>query len=70
MSARILRFPLRRVRSVLIVRERDGAGWLALAGGHGWLCGSLAEARREAWWLARNLGLPIREIAPLHPNNY
>jgi hypothetical protein len=64
MTAVIIRFSLRRVASILVVRERDGAGWLALAGGHGWLCGSLAEARREAGWLARNLGLQVRKIAP------
>jgi hypothetical protein len=64
MTARGLRFPLCRIASILIVRERDGAGWLALAGGHGWLCGSLVEARREARWLAHSLALPVREIAP------
>jgi hypothetical protein len=58
----MIRFPLRRLRAVLIVRERDGGGWLALAGAYGWLCGSLAEARAEARRLARNLGLPVREI--------
>jgi hypothetical protein len=59
---RCIRFPLRRVASILIVPERDGGGWLALAGSHGWLCGSLNEARREARWLARNFNLPVREI--------
>jgi hypothetical protein len=41
------RFPLRRV-SILILPERDGDGWLAVAGSHGWLCGSIEQARREA----------------------
>ena len=56
----VIRFPLRRA-SILIVRERDGEGWLALAGSHGWLFGSLSDAQYEAKWLARNLSLPIRE---------
>jgi hypothetical protein len=64
MTASIIRFPLRRVCWVLIVRERDGAGWLALCGSCGWLFGSLVEARHEAGWLARNSGLPVREIVP------
>lgn len=57
----IIRFPLRRI-AIVIVRERDGDGWLALAGSHGWLFGSFAEARHEAKWLARNLSLSIREV--------
>ena len=57
----VIRFPLRRV-SILIVRERDGEGWLALAGSHGWLFGSYEAACAEAKWLARNLSLSIREI--------
>jgi hypothetical protein len=61
MTGVIIRFPLRRM--ILICRERDGAGWLAIAGSHGWLFGSILEARAEARWLARNLSLPIREIA-------
>jgi hypothetical protein len=64
MTAAIIQFPARRRAAVLICRERDGGGWLALAAnGHGWLCGSLAEARREAKWLTGNLGLPIWEAA-------
>jgi hypothetical protein len=58
----VIRFPTRRIRSILIMRERDGDGWLALAGENGWLCGSLDEARDEGQWLARDLGLPMREI--------
>jgi hypothetical protein len=53
----IIRLPVIRV-----VRERDADGWLAIVGEHGWLFGSLAEARAEAHWLARNLGLPVREL--------
>jgi len=64
MSARVLCFPLRRVCSVLIVHEREDAGWLVLTPrGHGWLCNSFAEARREAKWLGHNLSLPVHEIA-------
>jgi hypothetical protein len=59
----ILRFPPRRVTAVLICRERNGAGWLAIAGAHGWLFGSRTEALEDARWLARNLGgLEIREV--------
>jgi hypothetical protein len=61
----VIRFPPRSVRAVLIASERDGEGWLTLAGAHGWLFGSLADARAEARWLSHNLGLPIRELE--HP---
>jgi hypothetical protein len=60
-DARIIRFPLRAINAVIVCRERDGTGWLTIAGPHGWLFGSLAAARAEAHWLADNLGLPIRE---------
>jgi len=46
---------------VLIVRERDGTGWITIAGAHGWLSGSLTDARAEARWLSHNLNLPIVE---------
>jgi hypothetical protein len=59
----ILRFPPRRISAVIICRERGGTGWLTIAGAHGWLFGSLTDARAEAHWLSRNLGLPIRELA-------
>jgi hypothetical protein len=62
MTTTIRRFPLRRVAAVLVVRKRDGEGWLALAGNVGWFFGSLTEARVEARWLSQNLGLPVREI--------
>jgi hypothetical protein len=58
----VIRFPLRKV-AIRIVRERDGSGWLTLAGSHGWLFGSYAAALAEARWLARNLSLPIRGTA-------
>jgi hypothetical protein len=57
----VVRFPPRRTRVVLVCREREGFGWLTIAGAHGWIFASIAEARAEARWLARNLGLPIRE---------
>jgi hypothetical protein len=59
----IIRFPPRRIRAVIICRERDGDGWFTLAGAHGWLFGSLTDARTEARWLSHNLGgLPIHEL--------
>jgi hypothetical protein len=61
MSA-VIRFPFRRIAAVLVCRERGGDDWLALAGTHGWLCGSRADAIAEARGLSRNLGLPIREV--------
>jgi hypothetical protein len=63
MSGVIIRFPARRSAAVLVVRERGGAGWLAIAGAHGWLFGSIIEARAEAHWLSHNLQLAIREVA-------
>jgi hypothetical protein len=60
----ILRFPPRSIGVIIICKERDDKGWITLAGAHGWLFGSLADARVEARWLARNLDLPIREILP------
>jgi len=59
----LIRFLPRRIAAVLVCEERNGDGWLAIAGAHGWLCGSITEARAQARWLARNLGLPIREEA-------
>jgi hypothetical protein len=59
----ICRFPLRRIVAVLIVRERDGGGWLALCESCGWLFGSPNDAIAEVKSLARNFGgLPVREI--------
>jgi hypothetical protein len=57
----VIRFPPRSISAVVICRERDGGGWITLAGAHGWVFGSLADARLAARWLARNFGLPIRE---------
>ena len=58
----ILRFPLRRTGSILIVRKRGGDGWIVLARKDGWSFGSRADAMAEAQWIARNLGLPVREL--------
>ena len=59
----VVRFPPRRMAAVFICEERSGAGWLAIAGAHGWLCGSLSEARAMARWLSHNLGLPVRHLS-------
>jgi hypothetical protein len=63
MTAIVIRFPPRR-SEILVCAERGGGGWLAIAGAHGWLFGSRAEARSAAQWLAHNLGFSIREMAP------
>ena len=64
MSAAVVRFPPRHSAAVFICSERAGDGWLAIAGAHGWLCGSLSEARAVARWLSGNLGgLPVREVS-------
>jgi hypothetical protein len=60
----VIRFPPHRIRAVIICKEQDGDGWITLAGAHGWLFGSLADARAEARWLAHNLNLPIVEFLP------
>ena len=62
MSA-VVRFPPRRITAILVCTEWNGDGRLAIAGAHGWLCGSLNEARAVARWLSRNFGLPIREAS-------
>jgi hypothetical protein len=61
MSARVLRFPLRQSHAIWITRE--DAAWLVLAHEHGWLHGSRSDALEDAHWLARTLGLPIRQLA-------
>jgi hypothetical protein len=63
MSPTVIRFPPRCMAAIFICEERSGNGWLAIAGAHGWLCGSLAEARAVARWLSHNFGLPVREAA-------
>jgi hypothetical protein len=62
MTAAVIRFPLRRIESILIVREFGGDGWLALVGSSGWLFRSRREARVAARWLANNFSLPVREV--------
>jgi hypothetical protein len=60
----VIRFPPRSIQTIVVYREHDDGGWLVIARAHGWLFGSLADARREARWLSQNLGLPIREVVP------
>ena len=54
----VVRFPPRRSAAVWILP--DEGGWLVMARGHGWLHGNCTEALKDAFWLAKNLGLPIR----------
>jgi hypothetical protein len=58
----VARFPLRCIEAVLIVPERDGEGTLVLMHSFGWLFGSRRDAEREAHALARQHGLPVREV--------
>jgi hypothetical protein len=58
----VIRFPTRHSACVWIMRE--GAAWLVRAGAHGWLHGSHYEALADAYWLSRNLGLPVRSLVP------
>jgi hypothetical protein len=62
MSSAVVRFPPFRASAVFVCEERAGDGWLTIAGAHGWLCGSLSEARAVARWLSHNLALPVREV--------
>jgi len=62
-EAALIRFPPRRASAIFVCEERNGDGWLAIAGPYGWLFASLVEAQREARWLSHNHGLPIREVS-------
>lgn len=55
---RVVRFDARRSAAVWLARE--GAAWLVLARGHGWLHGSYHEALADAVWLSENLGFVVR----------
>ena len=54
MTARILQFPPFVVR----LAEEDEA-WLVICREHGWLHGFRADASANAYWLAKNHGVPI-----------
>jgi hypothetical protein len=54
----VVRFPPRHSAVVWIMPE--GQSWLVVAGSHGWQHGSRQEADRDAAWMGRNLGLPVR----------
>lgn len=59
-SINLIRFPLRRIGAVIVVREHGE--WLSIAGGNGWAFGSFADACAEAQWLSQNMGLPVRVL--------
>lgn len=61
-KSKVVRLPPRRRSAIFVCADRDGA-WLTLAGEHGWLFGSRADAIIEAQWLSENFGVPVREIA-------
>lgn len=63
MSATIIhpRFSARLPHPVCVTIFRTEA-WLVLTPkGHGWMFGSLSQARSAARWLSNNLELPIEE---------
>jgi hypothetical protein len=59
LSARILPFPQHRTRTVRVVRERDGDGWLVLWGSHGWVFGSRGDAIEDALELGAMHGVDV-----------
>ena len=60
-TTRVIQFPADRYAAIWIIRSEH---WLVIGPpGHGWLFASRDDALREARWLARNRGLPIREVA-------
>jgi hypothetical protein len=57
----ILGFPSSRMTgAVRVERERDGLGWITLAGACGWIHGDRASALRDAYDIAAGLGLTVR----------
>jgi hypothetical protein len=61
MTARVVRFPPRRMAAVWMLPLPDS--WLVLHGDHAWLHGDRRSALADAHWLGLNLGLPVR-VAP------
>ena len=64
MTAHILQFPPFVVR----LSEVDEA-WLVICREHGWLHGSRADASANAYWLAKNHGVPIIDRSADGPRN-
>jgi hypothetical protein len=61
-------FPARHAACVWLIREQ--AAWLVLARDHGWLHGDYDAALADAYWLARNLGLAVRQAGASNHNCY
>jgi hypothetical protein len=62
MTATVIQFPRPARADAIRIRHRAGE-WLVLTPkGHAWLHATLGAARADAQWLARNFGLPIREV--------
>jgi len=59
----VVRFPARRAACVWLIRQSET--WLVLARGHGWLHGRYQDALADAYWLARNLGVAVRQASNL-----
>jgi hypothetical protein len=52
MSARILEFPRRRQRNIIVWCDPDDEGFFVIRGSHGWLHGNIAQAFEDAKELA------------------
>jgi hypothetical protein len=59
-TAVVLQFPF---RVIIVAREREGAGWLVIAGAHGWLHGDFNAALQDARGIAKAFGLAVMSSA-------
>lgn len=48
-------------RTAIHVARSSHGGWLTISGDKGWLHGDRRGAVDDAFWMSRNLGLPILE---------
>jgi hypothetical protein len=64
-TATVIKFPLQRRHAVLVERERNDLGWVAVTHDRefGLLCGSFHSAIYAACELARPLGVAVQSSA-------